>query len=103
MCGRCTATRPAKRTGETTHLQQLSGQDNDRRGAVAHLLVLQVAGVHEHACRGVSDLQLLQDGGAIVRNSDVTDVINLFHTRPPTQRVSPPLLLDGRQQRSGSE
>ena len=50
-------------------LQQLRGQDDHRGGAVAHLLVLRE--LHDDLGGGVLDVELLEDGGAVV--GDVAD------------------------------
>ena len=60
-----------------THLQKLRGKDDNGRRAIAHLLILQVASVHQHTGCRVGHLQLLQDGGTIVGDSDISNIVHL--------------------------
>mmetsp|Transcript_61312 Transcript_61312/g.161124 ORF Transcript_61312/g.161124 Transcript_61312/m.161124 type:complete len:491 (-) Transcript_61312:36-1508(-) len=57
-------------------LQQLRRDDHHRGGAVADLRVLQVCQLHQNLGGGVLHLELLQDGGAVVGDRDVADVVH---------------------------
>ena len=57
-------------------LEQLRGHDHDRGGAVAHLLVLNLGQLHKHTRRRVLHLEVGQDGGAIVGDGDLAEVIH---------------------------
>ena len=57
-------------------LEELSGEDDDGGGAVSDFAVLDLRQLDEHFGGGVSDLKLLEDGGAVVRDGDITDVID---------------------------
>ena len=57
-------------------LQQLGGEDDDRGGAVAHLLVLHLRELHEDARRRVLDLELVEDRRAVVRDRHLAQVVD---------------------------
>src|SRR6058998_1441732 len=57
-------------------LEQLPGQDDGRRGAVAGLLVLGLRDLDEHLRRGVFDVDLLENRDAIVRDDDVPEAVH---------------------------
>src|SRR5207249_11455198 len=57
-------------------LEQLAGQDDGRRGAVAGFLVLGLRDLDEHLRRGVFDVNLLEDRDAIVRDDDVPEAVH---------------------------
>src|SRR3989454_36329 len=63
-------------------LEQLSRQDDGRRGAVAGFLVLGLRDLDEHLGRGVFDVNLLEDRDAIVRDDDVSEAVHehLIHS-----------------------
>jgi hypothetical protein len=57
-------------------LQQLGGEDDDRGGAVAHLLVLHLRELHEDARRRVLDLELVENRRAVVRDRHLAQVVD---------------------------
>mmetsp|Transcript_36845 Transcript_36845/g.86037 ORF Transcript_36845/g.86037 Transcript_36845/m.86037 type:complete len:312 (-) Transcript_36845:113-1048(-) len=56
--------------------QQLRRHDYDAGGAVTDLLVLEVRELDEHLGGGVLHLQLLENGGTVVGNGHVADVVH---------------------------
>src|SRR2546427_1794115 len=57
-------------------LEQLSRQDDGRRGAVAGFLVLGLRDLDEHLGRGVFDVNLLEDRDAVVGDDDVPEAVH---------------------------
>jgi hypothetical protein len=57
-------------------LQELRGQDNNRGSSITNLSILNLRKFDEHFCRGMSDLQLFQNCGAIICDSDISNVVN---------------------------
>jgi len=57
-------------------LEQLPGQDDGRRRAVAGLLVLGLRDLDEHLRRRMFDVNLLQDRHAVVRDDDVSEAVH---------------------------
>src|SRR6058998_1855841 len=70
-------------------LEQLPGQDDGRRGAVAGLLVLGLRDLDEHLRRGVFDVDLLENRDAIVRDDDVPEAVHehLVHSAGAQRRA----------------
>jgi len=57
-------------------LEELSGKDDNGGGTVTDLTVLDLGELHEDLSGGVSDLELLQDSGAIVSDGHIADVVD---------------------------
>ena len=57
-------------------LEQLPGQDDGRRGAVAGFLVLGLRDLDEHLRRRVFDVDLLENRDAIVRDDDIPEAVH---------------------------
>ena len=56
--------------------QKFSGQDDNRSSAVTNLAILNLGKLNEYFCGRVRHLKLLENGGAIVRDRHIADVIN---------------------------
>lgn len=56
--------------------QELRGKDNNRGGSITDLSILNLRKFDEHFCRGMSDLQLFQNCGAIIGDSDISNVVH---------------------------
>ncbi|KAI3475615.1 hypothetical protein L1887_62957 [Cichorium endivia] len=56
--------------------EELGGDDDDRGGAVADLLVLLLCELDEDAACGLVDLEEREDGGAVVGDGDVANVVD---------------------------
>mmetsp|Transcript_13074 Transcript_13074/g.22846 ORF Transcript_13074/g.22846 Transcript_13074/m.22846 type:complete len:224 (+) Transcript_13074:1051-1722(+) len=57
-------------------LQQLRRQEHDTGGPVPHFLVLQLCQIYQQPRRGMFDLELRQDGGPVVGNGDVSNLVH---------------------------
>jgi hypothetical protein len=57
-------------------LEEFCSQHYDARGTITNLLVLQLTQLHNDLSCWVLDLQLAEDGGAIVCDGHVTDVVD---------------------------
>jgi len=66
-------------------LQQLAGEDHRGGGPIPALLVLGLGDLHEHLGGGVLDVDLLQDGDAVVGDDDVAHGVDehLVHSAGP--------------------
>ena len=56
--------------------EKLRGDNHDGGGAVSDLVVLELGKIDEDAGGGVLNLKLGEDGGAIVRDEDVANVVD---------------------------
>ena len=56
--------------------QKLSGKDDDGCSTVTNLSILDLGELNQNLGGGVSDLELLEDGGAIVGDGHITDVVD---------------------------
>ena len=56
--------------------EELGGDDDDRGGAVADLVVLELGQIDQDAGGGMLHLELAEDGGAVVGDEDVADVVD---------------------------
>jgi hypothetical protein len=57
-------------------LEEFGGHDDDRGGSVADFLVLELGKLDDDLGRRVLDVELAEDGGAVVGDGDVSDVVN---------------------------
>jgi hypothetical protein len=57
-------------------LEQLSGEDDNRGSAIANLSVLDLGELNEDLGSGVLNFELLENGGTIIGNGNITDVID---------------------------
>jgi hypothetical protein len=57
-------------------LEELSGEDNNGSGTISDFSILDLGKLNENLGSGVSDLELLEDGGAIISNSNISDIID---------------------------
>ena len=66
-------------------LQQLPGQDDRAGGPVPGLLVLRLGDLHQHLGGGVVDIDLLQDGDAVVGDDNIAKGVyqHLVHSTGP--------------------
>lgn len=57
-------------------LQELSSQNNDRCGTISDLSILDLRKLTENFSSWMSDLQLLKDGGSIICDGNVSDIVD---------------------------
>lgn len=58
------------------HLEQLGRNNDDGRGAIAHLLILQPGQIDEHLGSGMLHIELGENGGAIVGDHDLASSVD---------------------------
>ena len=57
-------------------LEELSGEDNDRGGAISDFTILDLGELDQNFGGGVGHFELLQDSGAIIGDCYITDVVD---------------------------
>jgi len=57
-------------------LEELSSEDNNRGGTISDFSVLDLGKFDENLGGGVGNLKLLENSGAIIGNSNITDIVD---------------------------
>lgn len=56
--------------------EQLSSEDHNGSGTVTNFTVLDLGKLNENLSCGMGNFELLQDGGAVIGNGNITNIIN---------------------------
>lgn len=59
-----------------TNLQEFSGKDDNRSGAITDLVVLMLGEFNQNSCGRVLHLQLFEDRRTVIGNRHITDLVH---------------------------